>query len=87
MHLNMHLNRIKNCTLCPHPYEIIKHFIFKCPQKALPSINPNIGNPLYGQANQLQNMVVFLIMADTEQKFKLRLDQESKLQRSNKEKW
>ena len=73
IHLNMHLNRINplhepNCTLCPHPYETIKHFLFECPQlcelrKLYLPTNPNIGNTLYSQADQLKNMAVFFTMA------------------------
>ena len=71
--LNMHLNRINpmhepNCILCPHPYETVQHLLFECPKLSnlrklyLPT-SPNIGNTLYGQADQLKNTAVFFIMA------------------------
>ena len=74
IHLNMHLNRINplhepNCTLCPHPYETIKHFLFECPQlsklrKLYLPIDPNIGNTLYGQTDQLKKTAAFFITAN-----------------------
>ena len=71
--LNMHLNRINpqhepNCALCSHPYETVKHFLLECPQlRHLRSLylptQPDFGNTLYGQADQLRNTAKYFIMA------------------------
>ena len=71
--LNMHLNRINpqhepNCALCPYPYETVKHFLLECPQlRQLRSLylptQPDFGNTLYGQADQLRSTAKYFIMA------------------------
>ena len=72
--LNMHINRIKPehaplCSLCDHPYETVKHFLFECPpledlrQQLLPP-SPDLGNTLYSTADQLKQTSTFYIMAN-----------------------
>ena len=62
--LNAHLNRIKpehppQCTLCNHPSETVKHFLFDCPplqdlRKIYLPPNPDLDNTLYSNSTQLR---------------------------------
>ena len=63
--LNSHLSRITKdhqptCTLCGHPDETVKHFLFDCPvlqdlRKELLPQNPDLDNTLYSNRQQLLN--------------------------------
>ena len=71
--LNAHLNRIQPeiaplCTLCDHPYETVKHFLFECqPLQDLRSYylppNPDFGNTLYSNTVQLKQTCRYCTMA------------------------
>ena len=72
--LNMHLNKLDPtqepvCPLCPCPYETVEHFLFECP--ALQQLrttylpyDPDIGNTLYSDIQQLQNTARYYVMAN-----------------------
>ena len=71
--LNAHLNRIKPehppmCTLCDHPYETTKHFLFHCASlkdlraKFLPP-SPCLENTLYSNTRQLRQTCSYYVMA------------------------
>ena len=72
--LNMHLNKLDPtqepvCPLCPCAYETVEHFLFECPAlhqlrtTYLPD-DPDIGNTLYSDIQQLQNTARYYVMAN-----------------------
>ena len=72
--LNSHLNRLNPlqepvCPLCPYAYETVNHFLFEYPKLSklretyLPP-NPDIGNTLYSDIQQLLNTVRYYVMAN-----------------------
>ena len=72
--LNMHLNKINPmqepvCPLCPCAYETVSHFLFECPEllqlrKTYLPANPDLGNTLYSDHQQLNNTAKYFIMAN-----------------------